>query len=322
MQANLNERIFWIDVAKGLGIFLVVLYHIPSISSFNFANIIGKWVTTFYMPLFFIMSGFFASTKVRKVSRRLLFPYLFFYILALALFVIKSIIKGETLDYNYLIAPFLGKTNNYENTPIWFLLCLFEINCIYYCVKRISNKVVYIIVSLIIGYWGYLMGEFNVIKAYYLSVALLCFPFFSIANVAKKSLIAEKPFYYYFVSLLMSTLVCFYFGHENNISQNFIQDQYGVFVFVSFTASYGLFGLAQYLSRIRLLEKSVSYWGRNSIIVLCTHMLLMSIPTILYEYFGKSSSTLMISLFIIVVFESLIIFVFNKSSLLMKVIGK
>lgn len=49
---TVNKRIEWINAAKGLGIFLVVLRHaLPA------KSIVATTLWTFHMPLFFVLSG-------------------------------------------------------------------------------------------------------------------------------------------------------------------------------------------------------------------------------------------------------------------------
>lgn len=50
-QIKDNGRIAWVDIAKGLGIFLVVLGHTYR------KNPVQNWIYSFHMPLFFILSG-------------------------------------------------------------------------------------------------------------------------------------------------------------------------------------------------------------------------------------------------------------------------
>ena len=49
-----GKRIRYFDMAKGLGIILVVLGHIEYIS-----DELRAWISSFHMPLFFILSGCF-----------------------------------------------------------------------------------------------------------------------------------------------------------------------------------------------------------------------------------------------------------------------
>ena len=52
-----KERLAVFDVAKGLGILLVVFAHI------NYTNIPLVYIYSFHMPLFFLISGIFFDTK-------------------------------------------------------------------------------------------------------------------------------------------------------------------------------------------------------------------------------------------------------------------
>lgn len=65
----MKQRIEWIDVAKGLGMILIVFYHIYG-SFYGWLNIeiYLKFFTCFFMPLFFIISGFLAHPI--KISKK------------------------------------------------------------------------------------------------------------------------------------------------------------------------------------------------------------------------------------------------------------
>lgn len=45
------KRIDWIDVAKGVGIFLMVMGHT------SMPDAVNRWIYSFHMPLFFLLSG-------------------------------------------------------------------------------------------------------------------------------------------------------------------------------------------------------------------------------------------------------------------------
>ena len=50
----MEKRIEWIDIAKSLGIFLVVIGH----TGINvFMPSVAKWIYSFHMPLFYFISG-------------------------------------------------------------------------------------------------------------------------------------------------------------------------------------------------------------------------------------------------------------------------
>lgn len=46
-----SKRIDWVDVAKGVGIFLMVMGHS------SMPDAVNRWIYSFHMPLFFLLSG-------------------------------------------------------------------------------------------------------------------------------------------------------------------------------------------------------------------------------------------------------------------------
>lgn len=72
-----GKRVIWIDYAKSIGIFLVILGHIP-------VNADIKWaIYGIHMPLFFIISGLLRSSsgddvkaKLKKIANGLILPYI------------------------------------------------------------------------------------------------------------------------------------------------------------------------------------------------------------------------------------------------------
>ena len=67
-----QSRVYWIDYAKGIGIFLVVIGHVcrgltsGSILSPLVAKSIDQWIYAFHMPIFFFLSGLLIQRSVSK----------------------------------------------------------------------------------------------------------------------------------------------------------------------------------------------------------------------------------------------------------------
>lgn len=74
---NIESRIEWIDIAKGIGILFVMLGHCYLDTKYTF------WFISFHMALFFFLSGYTFRIKedynsfVKKKIKALLVPYLF-----------------------------------------------------------------------------------------------------------------------------------------------------------------------------------------------------------------------------------------------------
>ncbi|WP_193212248.1 acyltransferase family protein [Luteolibacter marinus] len=71
-----ESRLDWIDILKAIGIVLVVIGHCK-----GFPGVPNKWIFTFHIPLFFLVSGFLLSGDLNKggftvFARRRLLPLL------------------------------------------------------------------------------------------------------------------------------------------------------------------------------------------------------------------------------------------------------
>lgn len=167
----MSQRDITIDIAKGIGIFLVVLGHVP----------IPMWLTTpiyiFHMPLFFFLSGmFFHLNEDRKMGlykkiRTLIIPYFFFAICGNTSNVLRDFLFNHTVNVKSVFTLFDGATS-----PLWFLVCLF--GC--YLLSRISSLFTWasepkrmLIGSLLWGSIGILLCRFQIALPLWVTQALL-----------------------------------------------------------------------------------------------------------------------------------------------------
>lgn len=132
-----KKRIEWLDMAKGIAIILMVIGHtIPY-------NAINKFIFSFHMPLFVILSGFTykmpkdnkeIKSRFKKYIKQLVIPYiLVLFVYNLLIFIgsadfslisvfkefVKKLIWGNGCDYVLFNINFTGVG------PIWFLIALF-----------------------------------------------------------------------------------------------------------------------------------------------------------------------------------------------------
>lgn len=117
-----------IDIAKGLGIFLVAAGHTPLWNSLG-VKWVGLAIFSFHMPLFLFLSGLFLPlrtellTVVRRRALGLLLPYLLGALVFMNLGYRVADIPGITLLYRSLWAT--GQSLGWPWTPLWFLPHLF-----------------------------------------------------------------------------------------------------------------------------------------------------------------------------------------------------
>lgn len=148
-----KSRIVWLDYAKVLGIFLIVLGHnIP-----NWENdILAIYIYSFHVPFFFILSGYLYKKcsiefNLQKLLKGLLIPYL---ILTSLGYLLDYFIRDLSVDdfLTYIKNLLAGNPDGFSN-PMWFVACLIcvkFIDAINDLVSRIiPNYVIPIIVFLI-----------------------------------------------------------------------------------------------------------------------------------------------------------------------------
>ena len=81
---DIKNRIEWIDIAKGIGIILVIMGH-------TIALRYSQWLYTFHLPLFFLLSGLVYNenkypkytTLLKQKSTQILLPWLKFFLIGL-----------------------------------------------------------------------------------------------------------------------------------------------------------------------------------------------------------------------------------------------
>lgn len=152
------KRLDFLDIAKGIGIILVLYSH-----SCGFP-IFGNAVVAFYMPLFFFVSGYvYKSGKsptenIRRKLKQLLIPYTGYTLLLYAEHILLGYVKNELTAKN-MIDPLLGALysraalyadmsgdNKYflllSNGPLWFITAMAMACVIFYLMvdKYLENN--------------------------------------------------------------------------------------------------------------------------------------------------------------------------------------
>lgn len=132
-----QKRISYIDTAKGIGILLVLIGH----SEYPSTNLI-TWISSFHMPLFFILSGILfahtgAATKktkpfLKKKLCSILVPYIAFSFLSI---VASAILDSESFPA-YLWTALIQTMSFYGISVLWFLPALFFSELIFFFIKK------------------------------------------------------------------------------------------------------------------------------------------------------------------------------------------
>lgn len=134
----MESRFKHIDIAKGISITLVAVFHSKFATFFPDVN---HSMALFRMPLFFFLSGIFFSWLVEprsfllKKSEALLKPYFAVLFLHLAL----CALKGDDNLGLQLAGIFYGNGQTIEWGALWFLTHLFTVYCFCYLCFRFAK---------------------------------------------------------------------------------------------------------------------------------------------------------------------------------------
>lgn len=272
----------YIDVAKGIGMSMIVWMHIWGNNTFGFTppQTLNSLIRTIYVPVFFVLSGFLLEIQdldlrkeITKKAKSLLRPFAIVYLFSFSISVLLDMVgfkaKHEFEWINFL-SPLYSKT--FFNGPIWFLLALFWAFTIYYCIMKLcKGKEQYVVVStLCISLVGFNLHRWGITLPLFFGQGMVASSMLMMGSEIRKYLMPV------FVSNRRMTIICFIlcfgiyllFRQNLGFQENIFDGHFPVFMI-------GVFGGSlMILCFSFLLEKYLSlfaYWCRFSLVVLCLH---------------------------------------------------
>ncbi len=162
LNTKIKERIDWIDYAKALGVFLVIMGH-----TYKGYSVIG-WIYSFHMPLFFFLSGI--TLKIEQISckeflkkrvKSLLVPYALYSAVYIILEVFKGIFNGNIGEIiKYFLRDAFWIRGQQATIGLWFLPLLFLVEVLLMAVcKGVRNKNLRAVMVLFITALGFLYAD-------------------------------------------------------------------------------------------------------------------------------------------------------------------
>jgi acyltransferase len=153
MISPADGRSTWIDVARTIGIFLIVLCHTDQ------GDFTDAFLWTFHVPLFFFVSGYLARPQAPAaflggLARKLLLPYLAIYLVTT---VLTALLRRD-VDLAWFARTLAGAaygTHSYPdfvNAALWFLPSLMTVELLYvFAVRRFApSYFVFLAVSIVL----------------------------------------------------------------------------------------------------------------------------------------------------------------------------
>ena len=284
-----KPRIEYLDLAKGFCITLVVLHHI--LISYHSAMPIPHVFAAIRLPLYFFLSGCFFKPYdgftdfLKHKTNKLLIPFTFWFLFISVLIAYVygqlgiPVFSRKPISFLYSVRQFCHEAS-FINLPIWFLLCLFEINIIFYLIHILVYKLFHrrqtlfiSLISLLLGLVGILLYRHNIAIPLYFRKALWSLPFFAFGYICFRHTPIIKPNssdkYIPLILIALALFLYFLTPHESIIDPTIPTPPQTYLL-------YYLSGFAGALFII-LLSKCIQYlplfrwWGRYSIIILILH---------------------------------------------------
>lgn len=332
-----TKRIDFVDLAKGICILLVVISHIEK--NYHIVTDFSNMAQCFRMPLYFILSGLFFKdyggfkNLFVKKTNKLAIPFFFFFIVNILLFpfflhwLFPSLYQQPTVSAGYLFC-FLVERSNLMPNAIWFLLCLFILNLMFYVLfiisKRITANLVsdkdsssffiatLVLLSIILGCIGYYLGINHINIYMYIDSALTVVPFFCFGFACRKytNVLYPNRFdkYNYLFIIISFMIIYLLWGHLSYV-ENYYDISILCLYLTGIMGSLSILFIAKYIKKLPF----VSYIGRYSIITLCTHGPIIYLLKAVFQLTNidiSNTACMIISFFVIVVLEMTVVIPF------------
>lgn len=298
----MESRFKHIDIAKGISITLVAVFHSKFATFFPDVN---HSMALFRMPLFFFLSGIFFSWLVEprsfllKKSEALLKPYFAVLFLHLAL----CALKGDDNLGLQLAGIFYGNGQTIVWGALWFLTHLFTVYCFcYLCFRfaKFSNltplklgTVAFVFMltgSVFINvFWGVKININTQSLSlpglpFSLDIVLITSAYFILGVALKEKVTGFRPCV---VALLSSLILFLYVSQYTNAHIDFNKRIYDNPLYSTLGALGGIYiviTIAYFMSKVNWFSYLPILLGKSSIYILIFHI---PIGTITFKYLSN-----------------------------------
>ena len=281
----MKTRIDYIDLIKGITIFGVVWVHTACYT----------WLSPILVnSIFFFLSGIFFrrmcfSEFLKTKVQTMLIPFVFFYILSYPFRLVVHYWDNRTFanfDWGCILDVFdISAQTDYlsVNVPLWFLLCLFIIQVIYYFISYMDKKLIFVVAISCFVFRNFF---YSIPAPFMANAAFYYMGFFALGNLFGKSWIEKlSDTCFQHIALLLSVLlfafvICVNVDSMSEYMQQQVKHVKLFMVFFAFMSIASLFNGNRYLGLLR-------FFGENSLIILGLHVLpLIIIRRISFKLFG------------------------------------
>ena len=289
-QTLTRKHIDWIDVAKGIGIFLILFGHVSYELKTRYIHTI---IYTFHIPAFFVLSGLVFSIKpgtkflsfVKNKVFRIGIPSLIFVTIGL----IVALCVKRPINAVSLVKYFFYFDGTYFWTmPCWFFFSLFFVYLIAFAIKLPEQKwwvkALMGVVFFVLGFLLYLAKDglgaaTNPFSKFGIDKTIIVTGFFIVGSLIrdlhnKWSLDDKKHQLYLIPTLVVFMGLTFVFGVLLNSRVSLYQmklHNYWSFVASSIFGTCSLIIVSIFISNVKWMTVLPKMWGKHTILIAGTH---------------------------------------------------
>lgn len=288
-----TNRLNVIDVAKGIGMILVIFAHV------NYTPELLVLIYSFHMPLFFLISGMMYNKDkypdfksfLKRRMKTLIIPYVYFAFFSIVYVFISEKMFPQLFDIpgekyiRYLTQIVISNwSGTHANEPLWFVLCLFLVEILYYFISK--KKVRFIIpVCFLLSCCGWVLESGmlnfdNKLLPWSMDSALFALSFYAIGNLSSgfvKNTIQKIKNHKYGKVICIGLIILFTIAWlpptliNGKITMGSKILNNGFLLYLN-----GVLGTIIILLISILLEKSkfLAYCGRNSFVLMASHYMI------------------------------------------------
>lgn len=211
------RRFDYLDIAKGIGILLVVWAHIL------ITGVSHRVIYAFHMPLFFLISGMLFSRNkydgffdfLRKRAKRLLVPFAIYSIVTWIIWATFRFVRHDAVAsyWDPLFQTVIAKGSGaymVHNSALWFIPCLFATEIMYFALCKF-NDMARIAISVCCAALSFILGHYFADDWWYLlpwnfDASLIAILFYCIGNVFSARISNERIIEY--SKMHVKTMIC------------------------------------------------------------------------------------------------------------------
>lgn len=326
-----KNRIEWIDIAKGIGIILVIVAHaeIPYKSSFNNEVLFQRFfVYSFHMPLFFFLSGLCFKvnnnisfkTFLQKKAKGLMIPYLTFSIIWI-IFESTVAIYQNQFTFHFIKNEIVTYLLQVRYHAIWFLPCMFVLEIVFYVMVRLIDEKWFLIFPTILLLLLGIMYRKYIDKnlPWNIDIIPMALPFFLVGYLLKDKLLKVKIKAWTSIALFMVFALLNQVTNYYNckcFGEHFVDmyaNSYCNYILFYISAFFGIASICALSCSIEnTRHNSLSYIGKNTLVYFGIHQIIFVVTTKIIYHFGLSNGKQMLVWFFTILASIFLLTIFNE----------